>query len=184
MLNLTLIGKRISEKRKELKLTQNGLAELLFITGQAVSKWENGKSLPSIDILYELTKVLNVSIDYILDDSDIQDDDYETKFKNYPRDIVLSNYLKQNDWHNHISDIFYLLSTKERYKVINKIVQSEECFIIKDIWPYLKDEERIYLLGIIISGKCNFSINTIYHQLTKEERLLLSNKGIHIRNIS
>lgn len=184
MLNLTLIGNRISDRRKELKLTQSDLAEILFITAQAVSKWEKGKSLPSIDILYELTKVLKVSIDYILDDSDILEDDYETKFKNYPRDIVLSNYLKQNDWHNHLGQIFYLLNEKERYKVINKIVQSQECFIIKDIWPYLKDEERIYLIGIIISGKCSFSITTIYHQLTNEEKLLLSNKGIHIRNIS
>lgn len=184
MLNLTLIGNRITERRKELNLTQNTLAEQLYVTHQAVSKWENGKSLPTIDILYELTKILQVSIDYLLDDSDILEQDYETKFKNYPRNVVLTTYLKQSDWHEDLENIFYLCNTDERYQIINRIIHTEECDKVRKLWPYLNDEERSYILGVIISGNCDFNINTIQHQLTTEEQLLLHKKGIRIHPIS
>ena len=176
MLNLVLIGNRISQRRKQLKLTQNELADSLFVTHQAVSKWENGKSLPTIDILYELTKILQVSIDYLLDDSDILDTDYETKFKNYPRDIVLNEFLTEDNWEDQVPNIFYLLNSKERFKVIHKIIYSRECITIKFLWPYLTLEERIYLLGNILSNKCDFDINLIYHQLTDEEQILVQRK--------
>ncbi|MCK5731991.1 MAG: helix-turn-helix transcriptional regulator, partial [Tenericutes bacterium] len=88
MLNLKKIGKKITELRKEKNMKQNELAEALYVTHQAVSKWENGKSIPSIEILYELTKLFKVSIDFLLDNSDIKTDDYETLFNNYPRRSV------------------------------------------------------------------------------------------------
>ncbi|GAB1231070.1 helix-turn-helix transcriptional regulator [Lactiplantibacillus plantarum] len=37
------IGQRIKAKRLELKLTQNQVAEKLFVTQQTVARWENGK---------------------------------------------------------------------------------------------------------------------------------------------
>ena len=83
MLNLEAIGKKISTRRKELKMKQSELAESLFVTHQAVSKWENGKALPTIDLLYELTNILSISIDYLLDDSEIEEHDFETKLKQF-----------------------------------------------------------------------------------------------------
>ena len=56
------IGKFISEKRKEAKLTQSELAEKLNITDRAISKWENGKSMPDSGIIPELCKILNITI--------------------------------------------------------------------------------------------------------------------------
>ena len=43
------IGKKISERRKELGITQEVLAEKLSLSAQAVSKWENGWNLPDIE---------------------------------------------------------------------------------------------------------------------------------------
>ena len=42
------IGKFISEKRKELKLTQAQLAEKLGVTDKTVSRWENGNYMPDL----------------------------------------------------------------------------------------------------------------------------------------
>ena len=176
MLNLVAIGERISNRRKELNMTQNQLAETLFVTHQAVSKWENGKSLPTIDILYELTKVLEIPIDYLLDDTDIPADDYQAKLQNYPRDIVLNDFLQQDNWTKKIIDIFYLLTEKERFRVINKLIQKQYCQEIEVIWPYCSKEERIYLLGMILSNKCDFHIQTIYHQLTTQEQRIVQTK--------
>ena len=60
------IGAFIAQCRKEKSLTQIQLAELLDITNQAVSKWENGRGYPSIDSLKEISRYFSVSIDELL----------------------------------------------------------------------------------------------------------------------
>jgi transcriptional regulator with XRE-family HTH domain len=60
------IGSQIAMLRKQNGYTQEELAEKLNITAQAVSKWENGHTLPETSLLPLLSKLLNSSIDSIL----------------------------------------------------------------------------------------------------------------------
>jgi len=60
------IGKRISENRKRLGLTQDALAEKLGVTAQAVSKWENDQSCPDITMLPKLAEIFGISTDALL----------------------------------------------------------------------------------------------------------------------
>lgn len=66
MLNSIKVGNFIMNKRKELGMTQQQLADKLKVSFQAVSKWENGITYPNIEILYELAIALNVTVDEIL----------------------------------------------------------------------------------------------------------------------
>lgn len=66
MLNSIKVGNFIMNKRKELGMTQQQLADKLKVSFQAVSKWENGITYPNIEILYELAITLNVTVDEIL----------------------------------------------------------------------------------------------------------------------
>ncbi len=61
-MNQEKIGKFISEKRKEKKLTQSELAEKLGITDRAISKWENGICLPDAGTMPELCEILDITI--------------------------------------------------------------------------------------------------------------------------
>lgn len=61
------IGEKIYELRKNRSLTQEQLGEKLGISGQAVSKWEKGESMPDIMSLPELCEILGVSIDALLE---------------------------------------------------------------------------------------------------------------------
>ena len=65
-MDLIKIGQFISKCRKEQGLTQQALADQLFISEKAVSKWETGKCLPSTDILKKLSLIFNISIDELL----------------------------------------------------------------------------------------------------------------------
>lgn len=65
-MNQVKIGKFIAECRKKNGLTQMQLAEKLNITDRAVSKWENGKSLPDSSIMLELCAVLGISVNDLL----------------------------------------------------------------------------------------------------------------------
>lgn len=60
------IGKRISEYRKKKNLKQDELAEILGVSPQAVSKWENDLSCPDIALLPELSRIFGVSIDELV----------------------------------------------------------------------------------------------------------------------
>ena len=60
------LGKRILARRKEQGLTQEQLGRELCVSAQAVSKWENGESLPDIGVFPVLCKVLASSADMLL----------------------------------------------------------------------------------------------------------------------
>ncbi|MBQ7826724.1 MAG: helix-turn-helix transcriptional regulator [Clostridia bacterium] len=61
------ISEKICEFRKARKLTQEQLGEKLGVSGQAVSKWENGTSMPDILLLPELCEILGISVDALLE---------------------------------------------------------------------------------------------------------------------
>ena len=60
------IGKFIAECRKKNNLTQMQLAEKLNITDRAISKWENGKTMPDSSIMLDLCKELKISVNELL----------------------------------------------------------------------------------------------------------------------
>lgn len=60
------IGKRIAALRREKNLKQDDLAQMLEVSPQAVSKWENDQTCPDISLLPKLAKILGVSVDELL----------------------------------------------------------------------------------------------------------------------
>ena len=60
------IGKFLQELRKEKGLTQEQLAEKLFVARRTVSRWETGSNLPDLDILVELADFYDVDLREIL----------------------------------------------------------------------------------------------------------------------
>jgi transcriptional regulator with XRE-family HTH domain len=63
-----MIGSKIAEARKKINIPQAQLAQLLFISAQAVGKWERGESIPDIITLNRLAKILGVDLNYFSDD--------------------------------------------------------------------------------------------------------------------
>ncbi len=59
-------GENLQTIRKKNQLSQEGLAEMLGVSRQAVSKWELGEGYPEVDKLLVLSKKLNVSLDSLL----------------------------------------------------------------------------------------------------------------------
>ncbi len=59
-------GENLQTIRKKNQLSQEGLAEMLGVSRQAVSKWELGEGYPEVDKLLVLSKKLNISLDSLL----------------------------------------------------------------------------------------------------------------------
>ncbi len=56
------IGEKIRQLRTDRGITQSEFAQMLFVSAQAVSKWETGKSVPSIQMLPLIARVFDVPI--------------------------------------------------------------------------------------------------------------------------
>lgn len=56
----------IKKIRKEKKLTQEEMANKLFVSRQAISNWENGKNLPDIEMIIMISKVFSLSLDELI----------------------------------------------------------------------------------------------------------------------
>lgn len=65
------LGEKIKKLRTENKLTQDELAEKLFVTRTAISKWETGKGYPGIDSLKLISTLFGISIDDLISDNDV-----------------------------------------------------------------------------------------------------------------
>lgn len=66
-INKTFFGEFLTEQRKRKGYTQKKLAEKLFVSDKAVSKWERGLSLPDVSLLMPLSELLEVSIVELLE---------------------------------------------------------------------------------------------------------------------
>jgi uncharacterized protein YjbI with pentapeptide repeats len=64
MLNTKIIGDKIVKARKETNMSQAQLAELLFISPQAIGKWERGESIPDLITFNRLAEILGVDLNY------------------------------------------------------------------------------------------------------------------------
>ena len=68
------LGEKIKEARKQCGLSQEQLAEKMAVSRSAVAKWEANNGLPDVDNLKALAQLLNVSVDYLLDDGEAIDE--------------------------------------------------------------------------------------------------------------
>lgn len=142
------IGQFIKSLRKENNLTQKDLAEKYGVTYQAVSKWENGKNIPDIAILKEMSKDFNINIDDLLEGN-------KTK-KNKKKYLILG----------FICLLFFILLI---IVIINKDdyefkTLSTTCsnFTISGSIAYNKDKSSIYISNI---KYCGGDDNTVYDNI-------------------
>lgn len=120
------VGCFIADRRRELGLTQNELAQWLNVSFQTVSKWENGKSYPNIEILFDLAKVLGVSVDELL--SGEEKDPDGLSYSKAGIDIAYTDTIKK--------EMVKHLETKDR-RVLNGLGQFASLYDIN--FPSIKE---------------------------------------------
>ena len=81
-------GKFIAEERKNKKLTQRQLAEILNISDKTISKWETGNGFPEISLLQPLCRALDISVNELLSGERLSEDEYKKKAEENMVDIM------------------------------------------------------------------------------------------------
>lgn len=94
------LGQKLKEIRKRFGLSQEQLAEIMNVSRQAITKWENDGGIPDVSNLQELSKVFGITVDYLLNDDNglpalsmikaLDKDKYDGKISSYA--IILKEY--------------------------------------------------------------------------------------------
>lgn len=190
---------KLQELRKKRGLTQEELADALYVSRTAISKWESGRGYPSIDSLKEISNFFSVSIDDLLSSETLLSI-AEKENKSNIRSmcdllfgmvdvcsfllIVLPLYPKMADGYIYSVNLFLYTETLSVIGGMNWVLFFSliVCGIIKCLLVYFKKENRQKLLTI-----CSMMISiltVIFLALTREPYavtvvfLLLVIKGI------
>ena len=93
-------GETLKNVRKQRSLTQEELAETLGVSRQAISKWESDGGYPETEKLLVISKTLNISIDYLLNDVSVMEEKEKTEEKSVvyapTGKIAITTYDNQN----------------------------------------------------------------------------------------
>ena len=107
-MNLDKIGKFIAECRKAKKITQEQLAEKLYVTDRAVSKWERGLSLPDAGKMLDLCNILDINVNELLVGEKIDMKDNAKKTEELLLELTRQEEIKNK---RIITDMWVLLIT-------------------------------------------------------------------------
>lgn len=95
-----MLSARLKELREELGLTQEEVANKLNISRQAYANWETDRSEPSVEMLINLSKFYNVSVDYLCGNTKIKVNVYnDNRLSEYINECVLlyNKFLKDQN---------------------------------------------------------------------------------------
>ncbi|WP_290033289.1 helix-turn-helix domain-containing protein [Ligilactobacillus cholophilus] len=95
-----LLNKQIKKYREKLGMSQDKLAEMLYVTRQSVSKWESGDVVPDLEKIIKMSKIFNVSLDNLILGVDDQKKSVDTdEFVLNPKtNLYVRRYGKMNFW--------------------------------------------------------------------------------------
>ena len=152
------LGEKLQELRKQKSLTQEELAEILYVSRTAVSKWESGRGIPNIESLKSISKYFSVSIDELLSGEQLL--------------AAADEDLKQKE--KHLCDIVFGLLDCSMIMFLflpffgekgGEIIKEVSLLSLSGISEYIKSAYFIIVFGIIFTGililalqncECNF----------------------------
>ncbi len=133
-------GKTLAKLRKERKLTQQELADLLHVTNKTISKWETNTTTPDIDTLKRISQVLNVPVDVLLGNSKLTINDEGNKHKLTKKKLILLLALL-------FASLFFIY-----YIIANFILNTKS-------YSLISGDERFEIVGNITAGKNRYYLS-------------------------
>lgn len=156
-------NKKLQQLRKNKGLTQEELAQALYVSRTAVSKWESGRGYPNIDSLKELAKFFSVTVDELL-----SPDEIITAAENEKKELI-GNYTSLLC---HILDVFtaLLLFIPVFGNGVEK--QAVSLFALSDTQPWIKVIYAVIISLTVLNGICGLIISRFDKPLWGKHRFI------------
>lgn len=136
------LGEKLKSARKNIGFTQEQLAERLLVSRQAVTKWEADKGIPDIENLKRLSKCLDVSVDYLLDNEE------SMHLSVMKEEINLADYVYKRE----IKGKWNKKSGKKDRVVIKKYPDAEIHYLMGEQMPTKSEKITDHIIGFLTSA--------------------------------
>jgi len=166
-MDIAKVGKFLRKSRRHWGLTQGDVAEFLGVSAQAVSKWERGENLPDMAFLPDISKLLEVGIDEILnagkidDEGDAQEAAPMQKLVDedlFEKILARLKQIKSVEELEMGLDFFVYLGAKQKSDTIEAMLAMEDYQLALDeILPYSNTAHRSTIVEHILE-KCDYDL--------------------------
>lgn len=139
-------NEKLQNLRKSKGLTQEELADKLYVSRTAISKWESGRGFPNIDSLKEISKFFCISLDELLSSEEVLNiaiDEQDKKEKHF-KELVFGLL--------DISVILLLFLPLFRSVKASNVIESVSLLFLSGVKTYLKILYYIFIVGIPVIG--------------------------------
>ena len=160
-------NEKLQELRKQKGLTQEELAELLYVSRTAISKWESGRGFPNIESLKAISKCFSVSLDELLSGEEIlaiAENDHKQKERTL-RDLIFG-----------LLDcgMALLLFLPFFGQEADGVIREVSLLALSDIQPYLKAAYIAFAGIIIVLGIMTLALQNCRQRLWTQSKGVLS----------
>lgn len=138
-------NEKLQELRKQRKLTQEELADALYVSRTAISKWESGRGYPNIDSLKGIARFFGVTVDELLSGDEllnIAEEDTRQK-ENHFRDLVFGLL------DCGVAMFFFLPFFGQK---LNAVIQEVSLLNLTENAPYIRFAYLVLVTAIIVWG--------------------------------
>lgn len=160
-------NEKLQELRKQRNLTQEELAEALFVSRTAVSKWESGRGYPNIDSLKAIARFYGITIDELLSGDElltIAEEDTRQREGHF-RDLVFGLL------DCSMALLFFLPLLGQATK---ETIQAVSLLSLTEIAPYLRTLYFVIVIGMIIWGILTLALQNCHQKLWERSKHKLS----------
>ena len=174
-------NEKLQELRKNKGLTQEELAQILYVSRTAISKWESGRGFPNIESLKSISKYFSVSLDELLSNEEIliiAEEDTKVRESNI-RDLIYG-----------LLDcgigllLFLPLFGQKSFEIIKEV----SLISLSNIQPYLLILYYAVVIGLVLFGVLTLALQncrqTIWNRYKYTISLVLSSFGVFLFIIS
>ena len=161
------LGEKLKKLRTDKNLTQEELAEILFVSRTAISKWESGRGFPNIESLKAISKYFSVSLDELLSGEEL---------------IVLAEQ-EQRQKEKHIKDMIFglldcgmalLLFLPFFGQEADGVIREVSLLALSDIQPYLKAAYIAFAGIMVVLGIMTLALQNCRQRLWTQSKSVLS----------
>ena len=174
-------NEKLQELRKNKGLTQEELAQILYVSRTAISKWESGRGFPNIESLKSISKYFSVSLDELLSNEEIliiAEEDTKVRESNI-RDLIYG-----------LLDcgigllLFLPLFGQKSFEIIKEV----SLISLSNIQPYLLILYYAVVIGLVLFGVLTLALQncrqTLWNRYKYTISLVLSSFGVFLFIIS
>lgn len=163
------LNEKLQQLRKQRGLTQEELAEMLYVSRTAISKWESGRGYPSIDSLKAISKLFAISIDDLLSSGElmsIAETDQKEKTETM-RDLIFGAL-------DCMAAMMFFLPFFGERKTQEEMIRSVSMMELSYLAPYMRVAYIATVILIVAIGVLELLSQRIQNRVWEKNRVMIS----------